>query len=241
MEHIRQDWIVSDIPDGTRKYTREELTDGVVLDGVFSPEKIRLVEEFLNHGALYRDVFRLQSTEEQREVSRQAWHEAPSSDRFCFRQFYTSPKPGHEEGKEYRAFDELGRFLEGPFFARFLHGLTGELYVSKIMGWVRHRQGHFLVAHDDLPYGKMLSLTLYLASGWHENFGGELTMFRKKGEIQRIAPLQNRLVLLKPAEGYEHKVERLAEEAGDWERHCVVVRCYDPLKNLSPRKVMKTG
>ena len=235
MEHIWQDWIVSDIPDGTRKYTREELTDGVVLDGVFSPEKIRLVEKFLNHGALYRDVFRL-DTDEQREVSRQAWHEAPSSDRFCFREFYTSPKPGYEEGKEYRAFDELGRFLEGPLFARFLHELTGELYFSKVMAWVRHRQGHFLAAHDDLPYGKMLNLTLYLSSGWQEGYGAELTLQSKEEETRRIAPLRNRLVLLKPAEGYEHKVERLTEVAGDWERHCVVMRCYDPRKKLSPRK-----
>lgn len=222
-----RNWINPRYLENVNAYSDDALIKGVVLDDFFLSDRLAQVEEFMQNEAEYAELYRVLDESEAPIVNREEWLKYPEERRFCFRNLVSGAKAEFQDSRNFRAFQELWSLLESTSFSALMSRLIGELCYTAMWAAIRHKQQHFLIAHDDVISGRMLNATFYLSSGWQQDFGGELTLFEKKIESKRIAPLFNRMVLMKPSKENEHQVELLNSGAGEWQRLCFVFRCKD--------------
>lgn len=227
-----KDWVNPRYLQNLDPFDKDDLEAGVVLDDFLDPARLALVENFMSSEAEYRELYRIVDKTDKLgvpEVTREEWQACPPSRRFCFRKLVSGARSGFHESRNYLAYRELWSFFESTLFAYLLAKLTGEIYRPSVWAAISHEQEHFLVPHTDNRADRKLNVIFYLSSGWKENFGGELTLLEDGKRSKSVAPLFNRLVLLKPRKGNEHQVEFLTPEAETWQRFCFVIRCTDPL------------
>jgi Rps23 Pro-64 3,4-dihydroxylase Tpa1-like proline 4-hydroxylase len=78
--------------------------------------------------------------------------------------------------------------------------------------------GDMLEAHNDVNQQRRLAFIFYFSRNWNRSFGGSLVVTGLDGSITTIVPTFNSLVIFEVTAHRSHRVETIAEAAGQSRR-----------------------
>lgn len=190
----------------------------LVLDDFLTPPRYRDLQTLLREAGDLRPIYALNRHGGAR-VEREDWLAADASQRFYHHLELAGPRPGHELSPAYLTHISLLDALPTRPFLDYFQDLAGAplngitQVNAKAIG-----AGQFLHPHSDAEPGRRCCAVLYLNDDWQGAYGGYFALYRDGVEVDRVAPLGNRLLLFLPDSGYLHAVTPLSPEAGAWRR-----------------------
>jgi hypothetical protein len=189
----------------------------VMLEGFLRPEVADRLAEFFESGAEFAREYGLYSASG--SVAADAWNGAPDDDRFFRYAKLTGIKPEAALSDGALTYMRFRSFVTEPPFRAFFEDLTGlDLGPSDDFGGHAFEVGDFLRDHDDANKDRRLAIVLYLTPEWQPSFGGALVMEDPGGDVRRFDALYDTLAVFDTLAGTTHRVEPVAEAAGDHAR-----------------------
>jgi hypothetical protein len=189
----------------------------VMLEGFLRREVADDLAEFFASGAEFSREYGLYSAD--RGVSPDEWERAAEDDRFFRYGKLTGIKPEAALSDGALTYMRFRSFVTEPPFRAFFEELTGlELGPSEDFGGHAFQVGDFLRDHDDANKDRRLAIVLYLTPGWDGAYGGALVMEDPGGGVRRFDATYDSLAVFDTLAGTTHRVEPVADAAGDRER-----------------------
>lgn len=107
--------------------------------------------------------------------------------------------------------------FKNPKFKNFFEAITGLKYDLKTETYhfYIYKKGDFLGPHNDRGGDYSIAFMLYLTPEWEADFGGALNIVFPDGEIMKIEPEYNSLVVFNVKAQAEHFVSKVKDCVGD--------------------------
>lgn len=191
----------------------------VVKDFLLEPMAERL-SRFLSHEARFEPVYGLYAKNVKDgnipAVSPDAWLAAEEREKFYRFSDYAGVLDEFQRSSNQTAFRRFFSALRGEEFKRYFEAISGlELGSTPLINAYSYKSGDFLSNHSDDVKGKRLSFVFYFSPRWEDRFGGLLHMIARDGEMMKIAPDYNSLVIFDVAAKTDHFISPVEPCAGE--------------------------
>jgi hypothetical protein len=180
------------------------------------------------------------------DVSKETWLEAEEHNRFYRWSDYIGIFDEFRLSSNLLLFQNFLLAFRGNDFKKFFEEVSGLRFgPSPLLNAYSYKTGDFLGSHTDDVKSKRLSFVLYLSANWERRFGGILHLNDRTGDIIRIEPDYNSLVIFDVTAGTEHFVSPVEACAGEkarltisgWFLRCTDVEPDDNLKAFEEGKL----
>lgn len=184
---------------------RQQPTQHVQIDNFLRPEVAESVSNFLSNEAEYASVYGLKSVANH-DADETVWSAAPDSDRLFFNEMLVGSTK--RISKSLHNFIKLREYFASSEFCEFASAITGLVLPSAFDARVHlFREGHYLRPHHDRTKNRRVAYILYLAPTWEASFGGALAITGENGQITKIVPRYNSLLLFDVYSQKEHEIQ----------------------------------
>lgn len=179
------------------------------------------ISRFLESEAQYETLYGLYSTMNNNpqglaNATEDDWSNAEESDRFYRLRKFVGISRELQLTPNLVAYMKFRNAFNHPEFRRFFTAVTGlslDLNQATFHSFIM-KPGDFLRDHDDNGANYRLAFVLYLNPRWESRFGGELHMVDPQGNVTRIEPEYNSLVLFEVDRRTKHFVTPIQACAG---------------------------
>lgn len=192
----------------------------VQLENVLVRPAADTIDQVLSSQAEFGPIYGLYKRAEPL-VDHATWSSADEKHRFFHYEKLSGFQPGCDT-TNLQTFFKVRQYLSSDTFCDLARTVTGENLLPVESATVqRLRQGHYLRAHHDQQNDRKVAFILYLSPDWDPAYGGQLTIKGREGEVARVEPLYNSLVLFDVAHHRHHYIEPLTTQAGDRARNTI--------------------
>lgn len=168
-------------------------------------------------------------------VPEEDWLRASDEDRFFKLRKFTSLSPQLRLTPNLVTYLKFRTAFNDPNFREFFAQISGvpldknqSTYHSFLM-----KAGDFLRTHDDTDNPDyQIAFILYLSPDWKPGFGGALHMIDPSGDVSRIEPEYNSLVLFKVNPRTKHFIAPIDDLAGEKGRATISGWMHKPAPDL---------
>jgi Rps23 Pro-64 3,4-dihydroxylase Tpa1-like proline 4-hydroxylase len=149
-------------------------------------------------------------------VSSAEWFEAREEEKFYKFSDYAGVLDEFVSSSNRTTFQQFFAALRDNQFKLFFEELSGlRLGASPLINAYSYKPGDFLSHHTDDVKNKRLSFVFYLSPEWEDHFGGLLHLIAPDGEVIKIAPSYNSLLIFDVAARTEHFINPVEPCAGN--------------------------
>ncbi|KPF61828.1 2OG-Fe(II) oxygenase [Porphyrobacter sp. AAP60] len=224
-EHVRE-------PDRVARLRQEFLQKTnrhVVIDDVFQPQIIDLLQDVVERDGKFVDNLKLSSAAKAGERTRagmprgsvdpEAFNSADEADRFIFQRKLDGARPSRDGTPAMKAEALVRRAMGSTSFLNWLSAISG-ISLERVGGinLKLHGPGNFLRKHSDTRQGRKLCMVHYLHRDWHPDYAGRFRLYMDDGRVELIDPLPNRMILFDVTQDNFHEIEALGEVPPGWVR-----------------------
>jgi Rps23 Pro-64 3,4-dihydroxylase Tpa1-like proline 4-hydroxylase len=150
------------------------------------------------------------------DISERAWLEAEAQSRFYRFSEITGALARYRSSSNLTTFREFVAALKGGEFRRYFEEVSGlELGQTPLVNAYSYKVGDFLSMHTDDVKDKRLSFVFYLSPQWGPDFGGTLHLIEPDGNVLRVSPEHNSLVIFDVTAKTKHFISPVEAGAGD--------------------------
>ena len=197
------------------------------------------ISRFLESEAQYETLYGLYSAmhndpQGQPGATEADWSNADESDRFYRLRKFVGVSRDLQLTPNLVAYMKFRNAFNHPELRRFFMAVTGlglDLNEATFHSFIM-RPGDFLRGHDDTGKNYRLAFVLYLTPQWESRFGGELHMIDPRGNVTKIEPEYNSLVLFKVDPRTKHFIAPIQACAGDKGRATISGWMHKPPQDL---------
>jgi Rps23 Pro-64 3,4-dihydroxylase Tpa1-like proline 4-hydroxylase len=193
-----------------------------------SPTRMLSITSFLREDVAARlaqclereiDFKRTFSLYPSKRVTEEEWMKEDESKRFFRFSQLAGIKPEFQMGRNVLTYLRFRKAFLDPEFIRFFEEVSG-LPLSPTDDFSLHRmdRGDFLRIHNDVHETRRLAFVMYLTPGWKASFGGSLHMKDEGGQVTKVSPEYNSIVIFDVKAKTQHTVEEIGEGAGETAR-----------------------
>jgi Rps23 Pro-64 3,4-dihydroxylase Tpa1-like proline 4-hydroxylase len=148
-------------------------------------------------------------------VTATQWLEAEEEARFYRFSDYAGVLNEFEASSNRTMFQQFCSALRNNEFKLFFEEISGlRLGSSPLINAYSYKSGDFLSHHTDDVRNKRLSFIFYFSPHWEHRFGGLLHLIDPDGEVTKIDPSYNSLVIFDVAAKTEHFINPVEQCAG---------------------------
>ncbi len=150
-------------------------------------------------------------------VTETEWMEAEEQDRFFRLQNFVRVSEQKRLTPNLVTYLQFLTAFKNSKFRRFFEAITGmELDLkSETYHFFTYKKGDFLGHHTDKGKNYRLAFMLYLTPEWEERFGGEFNVILPSGEITKLEPEYNSLIVFNVEARAKHFVSKINDCVGD--------------------------
>lgn len=150
-------------------------------------------------------------------VTETEWTAAEEQDRFYKVQKFLRLSEQNKLTPNLAMYIQFLAAFKNPKFRRFFELVTGLKFdqKSETYHFYIYKKGDFLGPHDDRGGKYSLAFMMYLTPDWETRFGGSLNMVLPGGEISKMAPEYNNLVIFDVQAKAKHFVSKIEDCIGD--------------------------
>jgi hypothetical protein len=191
-------WIQAQHLDGDLLQTYcEEFTSHparlVVIKDFLVKDVAARLSQFLSTEAEYEPEHGLNSVEG--PVTGEQWLAAAEDDRFFRYGRLTRIGAEHMLSPNALTYLQFRQIFQGPYLKAFFESVSGlQLGASDDFGSHFMTAGDFLRPHSDDNRNRRLALVIYLSPGWEPQFGGQLYVTDRDGEITQVEADYNSVI-----------------------------------------------
>jgi len=149
-------------------------------------------------------------------VSSTAWLEAEEGERFYRFSDYAGALAEFQLSSNRAVFQQFFSALRNNEFKLFFEEISGlELGSAPLINAYSYKTGDFLSHHSDDVKSKLLSFVFYLSPHWEHRFGGLLHLIARNGDVTKVDPEYNSLIIFDVAAKTEHFISPVEQCAGE--------------------------
>ncbi len=220
-----------------RAAIREDQFDSVVIDDFLEPSLAAGLVSFFEQDGIFKEHYALRSPLSnsvtsivdmvptfERSVSEEEFSIAPDAVRLAHELLLQTATSEDRTSSGWLAHTQFMGLLGSNAFKLYLSGITGAVDLIDVTYMARTmRYNDLCSAHSDAGDGRNLCMLLYIGEGWQPGFGGRFQNVAQGVVARSTDPINNRLVLHKPAPNQIHQVEPITEAGRHWKRHAYSV------------------
>lgn len=178
------------------------------------------LSRFLSHEARFELAYGLYSKNVKdgniSGVSLTAWLEAEEEEKFYRFSDYAGVLDEFQLSSNRTMFKQFFSALRNNKFRLFFEEVSGlELGSTPLINAYAYKSGDFLSHHTDDVKSKRLSFIFYLSPHWDHRFGGLLHLIDHNGDVTKVAPDYNSLVIFDVAAKTKHFINPVEPCAGE--------------------------
>ena len=211
--------------DSIRSYSeafRSHPANLIVLKNFLHDHVVSGLSAFINDEAEVETLYGLYSAMEKNpnhsaSVTEAEWLKAEEEDRFFRLRKFTRLSPEKRLTPNFAVYLKFLSAFKDPKFKAFFEEITGLTFDlnSETFHFYTFKKGDYLRPHNDQATNYSLAFMLYLSPEWESRFGGVLNVFLPNGEVMKLEPEYNCLVLFNVEAQAMHYVSVIKDGAGE--------------------------
>ena len=151
-----------------------------------------------------------------KRVTEEEWMREDEPKRFFRFSQLAGIRSEYQMGRNVLTYLRFRKAFLDPKFIRFFEAVSG-LPLSPTDDFSLHRmdRGDYLRIHNDVHETRRLAFVMYLTPEWKASFGGSLHMKDEGGQVTKVSPEYNSIVIFDVKAKTQHSVEEIASGAGE--------------------------
>ena len=216
---------------------QEDRFETVVIDDFLEPSLVAGLTSFFGQKGIFKEHYALKQPladangrasgpmlTVERSVSEADFISASDQTKLARELLLQTAPPENVDSVAWRAHVQFLDLLVSAEFKSYLSGITGAVGLHDVAYMARTmRFNDMCSAHSDAGDGRALCMLLYIGDGWQPGFGGRFQQVDQDLVARSTDPINNRLILHKPAPNQIHQVEPISEAGKHWLRHAYSV------------------
>jgi hypothetical protein len=197
----------------------------VVVENFLNEDVAVSLSNFVNNEAEFETFYGLYSKMENNDnnsplAGEAEWLAADEADKFFKLRRFVRLSPQKKLTRNFASYLSFLAAFKNPKFKRFFEQITGLALNlnSETYHFFSYQKGDFLRAHSDDGKNYLLAFIIYLTQNWEPQFGGQLNVKKPDGDIIKLEPKFNSLVLFDVTARTEHWVSVVEDCVGDRSR-----------------------
>ncbi len=194
----------------------------VVLKNFLNEREVSGLSNFVNDEAELETVYGLYSTmrkspSKNPSVAETEWMAAEEQDRFFRLRKFVRVSDQKKLTPNLVMYLQFLAAFKNPKFRKFFETVSGLMLDSKSETYhlFTYKKGDFLGSHTDRGKNYSLAFMLYLTPEWESRFGGAFNIVLPNGDITKLEPEYNSLVLFNVEAQAKHFVSVIDDCAGN--------------------------